>query len=404
MSLTSFKPQFDNAYQEIFQKVLVGKEICNTRFQTVLSYGQTLERVAYDISGVYVRDTVRGNASTIDAITDSNEVLTVNIEKEAVFYISDGEVKQAGPLNPGETIGAKIGHKVATSLDALIFAEVKNAYQTFDTGDLTTGASTSTAAVPAPITLSSTTVPQMVTRMPAKLKRINIVLANMAFVIDSTAASDLSQYLLGKQFDVVESVWQNGLSGKISTAEVYISENLTGTAVITIGGTPSDADTITIGGVVFTAKTALSSGPAVAGEVVIGGSAAAFITNLVAAINAPGTTTATFTALSAANQAILQQTLGLSAADHTTYVTLVGKGSGRLVISKSGSNITITANYISCYYGKKGAIDLVIQDLKEVDMRQTPDRRGTNVFSSYLAGLKTFADGAKQFLNVMITA
>jgi hypothetical protein len=37
-------------------------------------------------------------------------------------------------------------------------------------------------------------------------------------------------------------------------------------------------------------------------------------------------------------------------------------------------------------------------------MRPTADRRGTNVFSSYLAGLKTFADGAKKFLDVKISA
>ena len=42
--------------------------------------------------------------------------------------------------------------------------------------------------------------------------------------------------------------------------------------------------------------------------------------------------------------------------------------------------------------------------MKNVDMRPTADRRGTNVFSSYLAGLKTFADGAKKFLDVKISA
>jgi hypothetical protein len=63
-----------------------------------------------------------------------------------------------------------------------------------------------------------------------------------------------------------------------------------------------------------------------------------------------------------------------------------------------------TLNKIHAYYGKKGAIDLVVQDLSSVDMRETADRRGTNVFSSYLAGLKTFIDGSKKFLNVKIAA
>ena len=35
-------------------------------------------------------------------------------------------------------------------------------------------------------------------------------------------------------------------------------------------------------------------------------------------------------------------------------------------------------------------------------MRKTADRRGVNVFSSYLAGIKTFTDGSKKFLNVLL--
>jgi hypothetical protein len=63
-----------------------------------------------------------------------------------------------------------------------------------------------------------------------------------------------------------------------------------------------------------------------------------------------------------------------------------------------------TSSRLHAYFGKKGAIDLVIQDMKEVDMRPTADRRGFNIFSSYLAGIKTFADGAKKFLDVHLVA
>ena len=87
-------------------------------------------------------------------------------------------------------------------------------------------------------------------------------------------------------------------------------------------------------------------------------------------------------------------------------MTLIGTGSGRLTVSETLTDGTDawTLNIIHAYYGKKGAIDLVVQDMKEVDMRPTADRRGTNVFSSYLAGIKTFADGAKKFLDVHIVA
>lgn len=399
--LDNFKAHFDNAYQEIFQKVLVAKPIMNTRFERTLTYGTSIERVAYDITNVRVRSVTRGAASTIDSITDSSETLTINLEKEAVFHISDGEVKQAGGLNPGEEIGGQVAIKVATDLDARCFAEVVNAYQTFDTGDLTTLASTGT-----PVTLTSTTVPQMVTRMPAKLRRgANQTLTNMAWVIDSYAAADIEQYLLGKQFSVVESVFKNGYSGTISAAQIYVSENLTGEAVLGLATTPTDGDTVIINGVTFTFKTTLGATP---GNVLIGGSADAARANLAALITTPGTTTAQGVALSTANQLIITDTLKLTATnnDTTNKLTIVGVGSGRLVLSETFTDATDAwdKNFIHSYFGKKGAIDLVIQDLKEVDMRKTSDRRGTNVFSHYLAGLKTFADGAKKFLDVHIAA
>lgn len=394
MALTDFKPQFDNAYQEVFQKTLVAKDIMNTRFESVLSYGASVQRVAFDISNVLVRTVVRGNASVIDQITDTPETLTINLEKEAVFYISDGEVTQAGPLNPGQVIGKAIGRKVALDLDGRCFAEVRNALYNFDNGDLTTGTSSGT-----PITLSSTTVPQLVSRLGAKLRSKNNqeIMTNMVLVVDSYAASDITQYLLGKNIDLAGNVFKNGYTGDVSNAQLYVSENLQGEATLVSTGTFSDDDTVTINGVVFTMKTTLG---AVAGQVLIGANAAASITNLAALINTPGTTTAQGVALSAADQITISNIV--ATATNATTLTIVGTGTGRLTLSETATNWSWATNFIRGYFGKKGAIDLVIQDMKEVDMRPTADRRGTNVFASYLAGIKTFADGAKKFLSVNI--
>ena len=401
MSLNDFKPQFDNAYEEVFQKVLVGKKIANLRFEPVLKYGESVERVAYDISGVRVRSVTRGNASTIDSITDTSELLVINLEKEAVFHISDGEVKQAGPLNPGEVIGGQIAIKVAADLDARILYETKNAYQTFDTGDLTTLASTGV-----PITLSSTTVPQMVTRMPAKLRKgTHQTLSNMCMVVDSYALSDMEQFLLAKQFNIVESVWKNGYAGSISQAEVYVSENLTGEVTLNLATKPSNGDTLTINGVTITFVSSIGT---TAGNVLIGADVDTTRASLAGLINNPGTTSATQVALSTANQNLFTDEYRFIATNDDTANTLniVGIGSGRITVAKNlaASGDGWTTPYVHAYYGKKGGIDVVVQDMKEVDMRPTADRRGTNVFTSYLAGIKTFADGAKKFLDLKIAA
>lgn len=397
MSLLQYKPQFDNAYEEIFQKVLVGKMICNTRFESVLKYGASVARVQYSIDGVYVRPVTRGSASTIDSLSDLAETLTINLENEAVFYLSDGEVTQAGPLNPGEVIGGQVAIKVAANLDWNIFSQITNAFQTFDNGDLTTLASSGT-----PITLTATTVPQMVTRMPAKLRRFaNQTITNMALVVDAYAASDIEQFLLGKQFAIVESVFQNGYAGPIATASVYVSENLPSSATVTLSTQPTDGDTVSINGVAFTFKTTLGT---TAGQVLISGSAASSNTNLALLVNTPGTTTTFGVALSTANANLIDQVTQAIATAAATSTKVVSAGRMVLATSMTATVNVWSSNTIHCYYGKMGAIDLVIQDLKEVDMRPTSDRRGTNVFSSYLAGVKVFADGAKKFLDVQIAA
>jgi hypothetical protein len=394
MALNDFKPQFDNAYQEIFQKVLVAKSIANMRFEPTLKFGESVERVAYDISGVQVRSVSRGSASTIDAITDTSELLNINLEKEAVFHISDGEVKQAGPLNPGEVIGGQIAIKVATDFDSRVLYEVKSATQAFDNGDLTTLASDGT-----PITLSSTTVPQIAARCPAKLRRANQTLTNLCFVLDSYAASDFTQYLLGKNIDLAGSVYANGYTGDVSNAQVYVSENLTGEAVLLTTGVFVDTQTVTINGIVFTSVAAIGSTP---GNFLIGGSVATSLTNLAGLINDPSSTNANQVALSAANQVLITDTYKLAATATATDLTIVGTGSGALTLAETQTNASWSKNFIHAYFGKKGGIDAVLQDIKEVDMRPTADRRGTNVFTSYLGGIKTIADGAKKFLDVKI--
>jgi hypothetical protein len=402
MSLTTYKEHFDNAYQEVFQKSLVAKEVMNTRFEPTLTYGESVERVIYDIDNVVVRDTTRGSASTIDAISDSSELLTINLEKEAVFHISDGEVKQAGPLNPGQVIGSKIARKVALDLDGRCFAEVHNAAYDFDTGDLTTGVSTGV-----PFAITSTTAPQMVTRMAAKLRAKNNVepLMNMTLVVDSYAAADIEQYLIGKDIDIAGSVFKNGYSGVVRNAVLRVSEQLPGEATYTFTDVNVATKTITINGVVFTSDAT----PADAGDVDVHATTEeGAVANYVAAINNsenldPEEVGTLYCELSAADRATLTNA-GIYAIDNGDATFTLRSRSGRMTVATDETNGDWSNNSLCAYYGKKGAIDLVVQDTKEVDMRPTADRRGTNVFTSYLAGIKTFTDGSKKFLRVLIAA
>lgn len=401
MALDNFKEVFSDTYQDIFQKVLVGLKIANTSLRSGLRYGESVTRIKYDISAVLVRSVTIGSDRTVDAITDSEELLAVDQKYGTTFAISVYERVQAGPLSPAAVLGAKVAHKLAEHIDADILGETVNAFATFDNGDLTTTTSSGTA-----ITLSSTTVPQLVSRAPAKLRANNQTLTNLCFVVDSYAAASMTEYLLGKNIDLAGSTYANGYTGTVSTAEVYVSENLTGTAVLSLATNVTAGDTISVEGVTFTARAV----PSVAGEFDIGSDADATRVILANALNgsATGQNSATgYFEVSAANRLILTNArIVATDSPSANTLTVVGKGAGRLTVAETltDGTDTWTKNYINCYFGKKGAIDVVIQDQVDMEMRDEPKQRATNILADALYGFKTFNDGAQQFVNVLIVS
>lgn len=397
MSLSTFARNFSNSYQEIFLKRIVGRKIANFRLQAGMTFGQSVDRAIIDVSAVRVRNVTKLSDRTVDTISDSRETLTVDQIKGTTFALSQYEKIQAGPLNPGSYAGGKIAEKLALYLDGAILYEVTAMTYDFDNGDLTTLSSSGTA-----ITLSSTTVPQMVARMPAKnSQKNNQSNDNAIFVIDSYAASDIAQYVMGKNIDLAGSTFANGYAGTIGQATVYVSEKLTSQAVITGTGTFSNTETIVINGVTLTAVSSIGS---TAGNFLIGADLAASLTNLAALINDPTTTNSTQVALSAANQTLFLDDLRLAATATATTVSLVGTGSGRLTITETAANASVTSNFIHCYYGKPGFTDVVIQEEVDMEMRDEPKQRTTNIMCDKFYGIKTFADGKVKGLDVLINA
>lgn len=400
--LDDFARNFSNTYQEFFPKVLVAMRVANTRLLSDLSFGQSVDRVRYDISAVDVQTRVPRTDGTVDLISDERETLTVDQDKMTLFNLSQKEMVQAGPLNPGTVIGGQVAIKLSTYVDADVLAETRNAFQDFDTGSLTTLTPNGT-----PITLNSTTVPQMVSRLPAMLRRNNQNLSNLALVTDSIAISDMFQYLLGKNADFVNALFQNGyVNEQVASAEVYISENLTGEATLGLATTPTNGDTVTINGVVFTFVTSIGSTP---GNVLIGASADAARANLTAAINGSAGAGTTYIELSAANRRLITRTYRLAATNNNTtdVMTLVGIGSGRLTLSETltAGGDSWTTNFIHSYFGKKGAIDVVVQKESKMEMLPEPKQPGSrNIASTVIYGLKTFYDGKQKFVDLLIAA
>lgn len=107
------------------------------------------------------------------------------------------------------------------------------------------------------------------------------------------------------------------------------------TATLTAAGTPSDGDTVTIDSVVYTFKTVLTP---TAFEVLIGGSAAAALTNLKAAVNLTGTIGTDYATGTTKHPSVTAGALGASTLVFT-YNT-IGTGGNAIATTETGADLS----------------------------------------------------------------
>lgn len=403
MSVTNFKEQFSDRYQDTFHKALVGRLFANYRLEANLRQGDTVHRFAVDMSSVKVRTITPLTDRTIDAVANTDETLVIDQYKGTTFPISEWEDTLHGNPDLGMLYGKEAGILVAEYVDATILSKVTDATYDFDAGDLTTGTSTGT-----PVDTGTTTnIPLMITRAKAKLNQRNKVRGgNRVWIVDDYTLANISQNVIGRDTDMGDNFYKNGFSGQILGADVLVSDNLTGEAVLSIATNVTAGDTITINGVVMTARAV----PSVAGEFDIGADADATRVIIANMINgsATGKNSATgYYEFSASDRATLDA-LRITATDSPSAntITIVAIGSGRLVLSETFTDgtDTWTKNMVHCIYGQKGAVDVVMKKEIKMKMLQESKQDTMNILNDAIFGVKTFADGKKKMLDVLVNA
>lgn len=164
-------------------------------------------------------------------------------------------------------------------------------------------------------------------------------------VVSPYEMTDYKSYMQNNGFATADQAIKKGIGYRGTTfsgVDVYSSNNLTHTVVMTTATNPTADDTFTIAGVTWTFKAT----PAAAGEIDIGASADATRVLVAAAINntngyaaGAGSATAYFE-VSAANRLILDR-LQISAVDDATANTTTITGQGTFSASAS---LTATAD------------------------------------------------------------
>lgn len=367
--------------------MLVAKDVASYEERANLVEGDTVHRARY--SDMAVRDYVRNTDNAVQDVVTSDETLVVNRSKHVSFIFDKLDEKQS-TYNFIEDRSQHAGYLLANEMDQTVLDEVKNASYSADDGDI--------GGTPGnPITVSAANSANVFSTVKALMRTQNIEeIEAFKAVVTPLIASKIEQSVIASGFNTADATLKNGYAGAYAGLDIYVSNNLKHTTTNTFGAVGTANDTITIGGVVFTLKASAT----VAGDVAIGGSAAATAQNLTDAINATGTPgSSTYIAVSTANRDTLN---GFKAQATIAGAVVTISTAGKVAITKSSTAMTLGTTIANLLFMKKGAIDVVDQIKPTTQMNKLPYQTGYNVLTYCLYGVKTFQEGKDRMYNVKV--
>jgi hypothetical protein len=408
----TFKQVFHAEYQMSHFKQPVYQVLADTRFESGLTKGQTLNR-SY-ASDVVANDMGGDGSYTVQAITDTQETLTINKEKDASVYIKELDLLQAH-LPVKQKYAKKLVHALINQIDGdVLLSAYQGAGSVLDDGDLGGTAGNG-------ITISANNVATVFTLAMQKLMKNNVVYnANARFsggnvevpegmpmaVITPEVLTYIQLYLGGKDTMLGDRVSTNGFRGSFMGFELFVSNALPWTAQLELPTIPVAGDTVTINGVTFTAKASgAASNP---GDFSIGANNDAAGTNLALAINGAGTPGAsTYIEVSAANRKLLRN-ITASYNASTDRLTLVSSGWGVVEVSEgltpSGDIFTVGKQNIHCVFGLSKSVSLVVQKDPSLIENPVSGKVGRDYVAWTVYGIKVFKDQQPQLVDVSVNA
>lgn len=343
-------------------------------------------------SSLVAQTYTRGSDMSFQTTTDTSETLTVNTSPAVPFTVDDLDALQSNYKLQME-YAEDAAHKLGNEIDGDVLAEAANATSSVDAASFggTAGAG---------IQVSSSNILSILFAANKKLNLQNIDISNRFAAISPQAMQYVQEYWAGRETVGGDQYGVNGFMGKMASADLLMSNAVYWTGTLGLATTPTDADTVVINGVTFTFKSTLGS---TAGNVLIGANNDAAGANLAALINAPSATTSLGVALSSANQALMRN-IAASYNATTNVLTITAKGWGIVAVSETLTDATDTwtAQLQHNLFGRKGAIDLVIQQEPTVKVDAIPAQLGVYVKPYTLYGKKTFTEGSKALCDIIL--
>ncbi len=405
----TFKTVFQAEYQMSHFREPVYQILADTRLESSLTKGQTVAR-SY-ASDVQVNDMGADGSYSTQAITDTQETLTINKEKEASIYIKKLDELQAHlPLK--QKYGRKLANALINQIDGdVLLAAYQGAGTTLDDGSFSGTSGNG-------FTVTASNVSTVFTTAMQKLRLKNVVYNNRfqgsldlevpegapIAIISPEILSYIELYLGGKDSIGGDQVSRNGYSGYFMGFNLFISNSIAWTGTFSMVTQPTDGDTVTVNGVTFTFKTTLGS---TAGNVLIGGSADAARANLTGLINTPGTTDSNGVALTAANQRLMKNIVATNSNSLDT-MTIVSSGWGTVVVSKlltdATDNWTSTLQKLHCLFALSKSVSLVVQKQPDMEDNFVSGKIGRDYIAWTVYGIKVFVDQAPQLVDFAVNS
>lgn len=392
-NLTAFSPEYrSNRIQRLLKKSLVSREIANMEERALLSNGIKVHRPYH--SDIKVNTYTKGTAVTPQDITATDEYLTVDQTKEATVYVDQIDVIQ-NKYDQANVLTERIAYALKRDIDGAFLAQVVNASYTMDDADF---GWTSWVA----ITPSTSNIVKLFALAEAKMNQNNIEDTKPRYAVITPAVKAIvQQSLIFNGFRKADEgldgmfMW-NGFMGRYMNFNIYSSNNVLHTCVLTSSSAPTATNTVVVNGVTFTFVSSLGT---TAGNVLFSTEANS-LDNLASAINGGSWAGTTYVEVSAADRLKLNQAWVAAVSDATHTVTITSQWP--ITYSETHAAGSFGTQYAQCLFGQMNTIDMVIQQDVTVQQNKVPDKTGYNYLCFDLYGIKTFTEGAVRNMKVKI--
>lgn len=369
------KQHYAEATQEHLEKSLTAMDLAG---MVDIPNGTTknLPLVKMRATGNYTKYTDQ----TITDVATGNDQIVINTTPMVNFAI-DMLDEDDNYIDVKPEVIEMAAYQIKRRIDGDFFAQVTNAKWKYDANGF--GLNTGTLS---PVTFT-TGGSQNISTILGKAKAGWVSVGNNEskanLCVDPFQIADLTTLGLNTYGDVSSTSYTRGFRGDFGGMNVYSTSTLSGSTILDLATNPTNNDYIVVHGVKFTFVSSIGS---TAGNVLIGASASATVTNLVALFNAPTVTTAQGVALDSDDVARLE---GVSAVDGTTIVTFNSKDGS----VSAQSQMTAAANdfrdqVVNTCIMEKGAIKMALRNAVKVESRDNSKNLATNWFIFARYGLK----------------